>query len=96
MSSEAWADFDVPGSPYFVLVGRDRGDIVGQGTARTWHQVMGLIGVASGDEGVATRMRKSRRDRRQELDVDRILLEAGVRPGDASLYPVTEDGAARA
>ncbi|HEV3212238.1 MAG TPA: hypothetical protein VGZ03_02465 [Acidimicrobiales bacterium] len=96
MSSEAWADFDVPGSPYFVLVGRERGDVLGQGTARTWDQVMGLIGVAAGDERVAARTRKSRRDRRQELDVDRVLLEAGVRPGDASLYPVTDDGAARA
>jgi len=96
MSSEAWVDFDVPGSPYFVLVGRGGGHVLGQGTARSWPQVMGLIDVASGDERLGARTRKSRRDRRQELDVDRVLLDAGVLPGDPSLYPVPGDATGRA
>ena len=91
MSSQAWMDVQVPGTPYFALVGRRTGEILGQGTARTWHQVAGLMDVAAGDERHASRTKKSRRDRRQEVDVDRVLLEAGVYPGDPSLYPVPNE-----
>jgi hypothetical protein len=91
MSSEAWRELPVPGSPYFALVGHRTGEILGQGTARTWEQVAGLIAVSAGDERLGRRARKSRRDRRQELDVDRVLLEAGVLPGDPSLYPMRTD-----
>ncbi len=93
MSSAAWVDAQVPGSPYFALVSRRTGEILGQGTAQTWAQVAGLIDVAGGDERHGSRARKSRRDRRQEVDVDRVLLDAGVFPGDASLYPVPTEGA---
>jgi hypothetical protein len=93
MSSEAWAALEVPGSPYFALVSRSSGEILGQGTARTWDQVAGLMDVAAGDARHGSSARKSRRDRRQEMDVDRVLLDAGVLPGDPSLYPVPTEGA---
>jgi hypothetical protein len=95
MSSQVWLDVHVPGSPYFALVSRRTGEILGQGTARTWDQVAGLIAVAGGDERHGRRTRKSRRDRRQELDVDRVLLDAGVAPGDPSLYPIPDGAGAR-
>lgn len=95
MSTAAWRDVEVPGSPYFALVGRGTGEVLGQGTARTWDQVAGLIDVAAGDARASSRARKSRRDRRQELDVDRVLLDAGVLPGDPSLYPVPNKGTPR-
>jgi hypothetical protein len=95
MSSATWRDAQVPGSPYFVLVSRRTGEFLGQGTASTWAQVAGLIAVSAGDEGVGRRMRKSRRDRRQEVDVDRVLLDAGVLPGDPSLYPVATEKSSR-
>jgi hypothetical protein len=92
MSSQAWVDVQVPGSPYFALVSHRTGEILGEGTARTWDQVAGLIDVAAGDERHGRRARMSRRDRRQEVDVDRVLLDAGVFPGDPSLYPVPNEG----
>jgi hypothetical protein len=87
MSSSAWQDFEIPGSPYFALVRGASGEVSGQGTAMRWQQVAELIGVAGADAR-SSASRKSRRDRRQELDVDQVLLDAGVLPGDPSLYPM--------
>ena len=37
MSSEAWTDYEVPGSPYFLLV--ENGHVTGEGSGTTWQQV---------------------------------------------------------
>jgi hypothetical protein len=91
MSSEAWLDFNVPGSPYFVLVERTTGKVLGEGTALSWAQVVDLAAIATGDDRLAQSFardpRKPARDRRREEEVDRLLLDAGVLPGDPSLYP---------
>jgi hypothetical protein len=91
MSSDAWSDFNVPGSPYFVLVDGTTGAVLGEGTALSWARVLDLAAVASGDDrlagGVRADPRKPSRDRRQEAEVDRLLLDAGILPGDPSLYP---------
>jgi hypothetical protein len=42
MSSEAWHDFDVPGSPYFVLLDTG-GRVVGEGASASWSQVVALL-----------------------------------------------------
>jgi hypothetical protein len=44
MSSEAWEDYAVPGSPYFVLV--EGGEIRGEGVATTWDALASLVGDA--------------------------------------------------
>jgi hypothetical protein len=44
MSSEAWADYAVPGSPYFVMV--QGGEIRGEGVATTWDALTSLLGDA--------------------------------------------------
>jgi hypothetical protein len=44
MSSEAWGDYAVPGSPYFVMV-KD-GEIRGEGVATTWDALTSLLGDA--------------------------------------------------
>ncbi|HSC02343.1 MAG TPA: hypothetical protein VLC49_03460 [Solirubrobacteraceae bacterium] len=44
MSSEAWEDYAVPGSPYFVLV--EDGEIRGEGVATTWDALASLVGDA--------------------------------------------------
>ena len=75
MSTEAWLDYEVPGSPYFVHVNGPSGRVVGEGTAATWAQVVGLVTRAAGD-------RQRAADR-----VDQELTSAGVLPGDPSLYP---------
>jgi hypothetical protein len=44
MSSPAWEDYAVPGSPYFVLV--EGGEIRGEGVATTWDALASLVGDA--------------------------------------------------
>ena len=47
-SSQAWEDFEVPGSPYFVYVD-GTGRVVGEGSAATWPAVATLMGQAHDD-----------------------------------------------
>ncbi|MDZ4826281.1 MAG: hypothetical protein SGJ13_07420 [Actinomycetota bacterium] len=76
MSSDAWRTYDVPGSPYFILVDGASGRVQGEGTGVTWDQVRNLI-LQAGDDMV---------DMAREAQVDHELLAAGVAPGDPSLY----------
>lgn len=107
MSSEAWADYEVPGSPYFVFVEGATGRLVGQGTAPDWDQVVRLMTQAGDDGALAasrqasnTRARRAERrkldDRAREARADEILMAAGIYPGDPSLYaspePTPPDG----
>jgi hypothetical protein len=97
MSSAAWEDYEVPGSPYFVFVDGEHGVIVGQGSAPEWEQVVRLM-TEAGDDGAleAARDAATRRERRAErrrLDdrarearADEILTRAGIHPGHPSLY----------
>ncbi|CAN5792427.1 hypothetical protein BH24ACT3_BH24ACT3_09750 [soil metagenome] len=91
MSSAAWADYDVPGSPYFVLVDGPSGAVRGEGTGMDWDQVSGLLAQATDDlahaSGSARRPSKAQADAEREARIDRELLNAGVRPGDETLYP---------
>lgn len=94
MSSAAWDDYQVPGSPYFVHVDGDSGRIVGEGAATSWSQVAGLIGQADRDRRAHRRSRRhaesaqlypADRDRADLVDAE--LMAAGIAPGDAALYP---------
>jgi hypothetical protein len=42
MSSEAWNDYEVPGSPFFVLVDGDEGRRIGEGVAQHFTQIADL------------------------------------------------------
>ena len=91
MSSEAYDDYGVPVSPYFVLVdGRDR-RIVGEGVARDWPQLESLLAKAAADAGVGLDARRSRREllrgRDRAARVDAELEAAGIGPGHPSLHP---------
>jgi hypothetical protein len=89
-STQAWDSYGIAGAPYYVLVDGTLGRIVGEGSAAAWGQVRELLGRASADQAHAA-PRRSRRDlltgRRREQMADRQLLDAGIRPGDPSLYP---------
>lgn len=91
LSSQAWEDYQVPGSPYAVLVDGSSGRVVGEGTGADWEQVGNLLAQATGDLAYAGQdtphARKARHDMVIERDTDDELLAAGIRPGDASLYP---------
>jgi hypothetical protein len=55
MSSQAWRDYGVPGTPYFVLV--EDGAITGEGVATTWSALASLVGDAVEDRrGVDERL----------------------------------------
>ncbi len=87
-STQAWEDYGVPVSPYFVLVDGKRGEIVGEGSATSWTQVRSLLGQALSDAEL-----RSRTDRLEgELAADAELRKAGIGKGHPSLYPTTPPG----
>jgi hypothetical protein len=83
MSSAAWTAYDVPGSPYFVLVDGAASRVEGEGTGATWPQVRNLMVQAGGDaaDGPYGRDGSAR-----EARIDRELLAHGIGPGDPLLY----------
>ena len=84
MSTSAWEDYGVPGSPYFVLVDGAAGRVAGEGSASSWDQVVRLCRDASADRTAAIgRHTHAHGDDRG----DRELAAAGILPGDPSLYP---------
>jgi hypothetical protein len=91
MSTEAWSDFRVPGSPYVVAVDGGTGRVKGEGTGMSWEQVARLLAQATGDVGFLadgeSRRHRPVSDLDREARVDRELMAAGILPGDASLYP---------
>ena len=94
MSTEAWGDYEVPGSPFFVLVdGRIR-----PADRRRGGQPLppgGRAGPAGRGRCPVVRTSGSRSRAyaegldgpARELANDRELMAAGILPGDPSLYP---------
>lgn len=76
MSSQAWDDYGVPVSPYFVLVDGPSATIDGEGAASTWAQVGSLLSQAEADAELENEKR---------IDLD--LRRAGIEPNDPRLYP---------
>ena len=60
MSTEAWLDYQVPGSPFFVLVDGATGRKVGQGVASTVAQLAELVRRAEHDRGPGSARRRPR------------------------------------
>jgi hypothetical protein len=85
MSSQAWSDYGVPGSPYFVLVD---GAIRGEGVAGSWDALSSLIADAIEDQREAEGARGGMGRARQLEDT---LAGAGIGPGHPSLYPGGRD-----
>lgn len=52
MSTEAWTEYGVTMSPFFVMVGAD-GEVRGEGAASSWEQVRSLLADAVADEELA-------------------------------------------
>ncbi|MCU1693271.1 MAG: hypothetical protein JWM64_2362 [Frankiales bacterium] len=83
-STQAWESFDVPGSPYFVLVSGGR--VAGEGSGASWPQVADLLGQSSRDSRSSRDGRdRATRGRRRERRDDVALLAAGIAPGHDSL-----------
>jgi hypothetical protein len=100
MSSQAWEDYAVPGSPYFLLVDGRRGRVVGEATGDSWTDVRARLGFRG--ELAGPRARRPRFDPDAANHVDAALLAAGIGPGHPSLYatpaaaPATSDAEAEA
>jgi hypothetical protein len=93
MSTDAWVDYQVPGSPFFVLVDGHTGRTVGQGVASHVGQLVELVRRAEHDRS-AGGGRRGRADGSldgpaREAAADEVLAAAGILPGDPSLYPRT-------
>jgi hypothetical protein len=91
LSSPAWREYEVPGSPHVVYVDGASGRIRGEGTGQSLRQVAELLARSTGDATFLTgasggAARKPARDREQEAAVDRELLANGILPGDPRLY----------
>jgi hypothetical protein len=94
MSSEAWLDYAVPVSPYFVLVDGRTGRVLGEGSGTTWEQVSGLLEQACADAGLTSTGAPSRSRHAglgpdgptRERRADEELARAGIGPGHPSLY----------
>ncbi len=87
MSSAAWAAYQVPGSPYFVLVDGVSSTVLGGGTGQSWREVLDLLALATGDEAHAGGRPRRQREAERERAIDEILLAAGIGPDHPSLYP---------
>jgi hypothetical protein len=89
MSTEAWLDYKVPASPFFVLVDGASGRRVGHGVAAHPGQLADLVRraeretAAAADPGRGTGLDGPAR----EAANDEVLLAAGITPGHPSLYP---------
>jgi hypothetical protein len=97
MSSDAWDAYAVPGAPYFVHVDGSTGRVSGEGTARTWDQVLQLLRAADTDAHAVAGPGPGARtgaemagpwssDAEREVRIDRDLQAAGILPGDPRLY----------
>ena len=87
MSTPAWLDYEVPGSPYFVHVRGATGRVVGEGTATTWAQVVSLVNRAHDDMSTSRPGEPTPTDGPREARIDQELTAAGIYPGDRRLYP---------
>ena len=88
LSSDAWRDYEVPGSPHAVLVDGRSGRVRGEGTGQSLHQVLHLLTRSTGDSRPITTGPRGGPDLddQQEAAMDRALLAAGILPGDPRLY----------
>ena len=62
MSTQAYLDYGVPVSPYFVLAEAHSGRIVGEGAARSFSQLSGLLERAVADGGSGLNASRTRRE----------------------------------
>jgi hypothetical protein len=90
MSSQAWRDYRVPGSPYFVLVD---GTIRGEGAATSWSALSSLVSDAiadareSGEDVESAAAVTVDGGTARATRVDRTLEAAGIGADHPSLYP---------
>ena len=100
MSTAAWGDYEVPGSPFFALVDGATGRRVGEGAANQFAQIADLVRRAAVDAGPPRATPSGSPSRATALGLDGAereaandeeLRSAGITPGHPSLYPRSLD-----
>ena len=91
MSPAAWDAYQVPVAPFFALVDGPSGQVIGEGAAPSWSQLVDLLGRVVADGGGPRRGRDRnrpalRRWAEREADTDAALEAAGISPGDPRLH----------
>jgi hypothetical protein len=85
MSSEAWADYEIPGAPYFVMVDQA---IRGEGVATTWRALASLVSDAIEDQRDAEGADAAAGSGQRRAErIDETFAAAGIGPEHPSLYP---------
>jgi hypothetical protein len=89
MSTGAWRDYSIPGSPHFVLVDGGSGAIAGRGTAASWEQIVSMVEQAVSDSSAAGAdgAPRARTTRERAGRAEQALAAAGITTGHPSLYP---------
>jgi hypothetical protein len=93
MSTEAWGDYRVPVSPYFILVDGPTGSVAGEGSATSWRQVASLLEQALADAAAAPARRPRGSGAERLRRAEEELQAAGIQPGHPSLYPASPPAA---
>jgi len=95
MSSAAWDDYGVKGSPYFIYADGRAGQVHSEGSATSWDQVVSLLRDAladdelgrlpdGGTEPLGRRAADGSAERIRRADEE--LAAAGIHPGHPSLW----------
>jgi hypothetical protein len=90
MSTEAWSQYRVPVTPYFVLVDGRADRVVGEGAAAAWPQLESLLARALADGEMGTGRGPGVAGGGQRARADAALQAAGIKPGHSSLHPPAE------
>jgi hypothetical protein len=94
MSSQAWKDYRVSSSPYFIYVD-ETGSVHSEGTSQTLEQALSLLTDAIADAPVHTHtelplvsgaIRTANESATEVVRADDALSRAGIGPGHPSLY----------
>lgn len=85
LSTQTWNAYAIQGSPFFVLVHGPSGRIIGEGSAASWKQVLGLLSQALAD-AAEQQVSKGRVTVNRQERIDAELLAAGIGPSHPSLY----------
>lgn len=97
MSTDAWRDYSIPGSPHFVLVDGRSGQVAGRGTAASWEQIVSMVEQAVSDTSYSTTKTAPARARTTSERAERAeqaLAAAGIAAGHPSLYPADNEPSA--
>jgi len=86
MSTQAWDDFGVPASPFFVLIDASTGRVLGEGSGPSWRRIVRMLADAIGDERATQSFGRNQSTSDRLGDTDEVLRHHGITADDPSLW----------